>query len=64
MVLNSFECSHALSSRQEKIIKSGDVLFSGCKWMKTSIPKTWTKNCFFFNLNIYIHKILSIKYLH
>ena len=31
------ECSHVLSSRQEKIIKAGDVLFSSYKWMKISI---------------------------
>ena len=64
MALDSSECSHALSSREEEIIKAGDVFFSDCKWMEISIPKTWIKIIFFFNLNIYIHKILSIKYLH
>ena len=56
--LNSSECSHALSSREEEIIKAGDVFFSDCKWMEISIPKTWTTIVFFlFNLNIYFHEI-------
>jgi hypothetical protein len=40
----ALESSHTLSSKQEGTRKAvGDVLFSGCKWMKGLIPKTWTK---------------------
>jgi hypothetical protein len=40
----ALESSHTLSSKQEETRKAvGDVLFSGCKWMKGLIPKTWTK---------------------
>ena len=52
---NNSEYSYTLSCRQEETIKTGDVLFSGCKWMETLIPESWT--FFFFNLNTYTHKI-------
>jgi hypothetical protein len=40
----ALEGSHTLSSKQEETRKAlSDALFSGCKWMKRLIPKTWTK---------------------
>ena len=33
---------------KKEIIKIDDVFFSSCKWMETSIPKTWPKIVFFF----------------
>ena len=51
MESNSSEYSHILSCKQEETIKASDVLFSGYKWMETSIPETWS---FVFSIRILI----------
>jgi hypothetical protein len=59
----ALESSHTLSSKQEETRKAvGDVLFSGCKWMKGLIPTIWTK--IDVELNHFDYSSLSSLFLY